>query len=166
MNLRQKLENISKTNTTSFVDTAKEKYNVRFAGNTVSHHQEKLNELLISVTNSSSDMHVGFDFNANDVKQWIDDLQSILEQYKLVNNLNHIPSYVKVRDIISSLVPTLNDSVKQLSQKVLKEVLTPSNTGKKLSKKEQRNLDIQAKIDRDNLDLIKKQAKNNKKGDF
>lgn len=59
-----------------------------------------------------------------------------------------------------------NTDPKALAKQVIKEVLNPLKTIQKISKSEQIKLDAAAKTDRDNLKLIRKQAKNNKYGEF
>lgn len=126
MDLRLKLENVDRLLTTSFATTARRKYNVLFESGNVSSFQGKLNELLISVSNCTIDMQVGFDFNVNDVQIWIDDLEVVLEQYKQSNNIDSIPTYTKLRDIIKNLVPQLNDP-SSIIKKTLEQILEPKS---------------------------------------
>jgi hypothetical protein len=101
MDIVSRIENIDRVATTSFA-VASLRYGVDFSNTTIYNLESKL-VLLLERISEKKLPHNGFEFTAPDVQQWIEDLPLVLNQYKLVNSLEHIPSYLKLRDIVKGL---------------------------------------------------------------
>lgn len=88
------------------------------------------------------------------------------EHLALIKKYQHF--LTKGTEIFNLIIAENNTSTKAkaLAKEILKEILQPANAGKKLSKTEQFEIDVQANLNKGNLELIRKRSKKPNKGSF
>lgn len=148
MELNRRRENLSRLRTESFAAAASEKYGVFIKDGNVTSYVFMLGELLGKVEGYTGNYNVGFKFDSNDVKQWIDDLNALIMEYKKKHNIKHFPSYIKLRDMLGETGESrLELSAKQLDD-LHRKFIDPKPV-KRLTVRQR--IDLDAKIDIANL---------------
>jgi hypothetical protein len=125
--------------TTSFKHTARELYSVPFETSNVNKTVERLKELEYNFTNGiNTGKHVGAQITIDDITLVSKTLYSLTLQYELMNEIQSIPSRLKLHEMTKELRNNLEKlTVKDLAKEVVSEILQPNKPEKKLTKKQE-----------------------------
>lgn len=125
--------------TTSFKHTARELYSVPFETSNVNKTVERLKELEYNFTNGiNTGKHVGAQITIDDITLVSKTLYSLTLQYELMNEIQSIPSRLKLHEMTKELRDNLEKlTVKDLAKEVVSEILQPIKPEKKLTKKQE-----------------------------
>jgi hypothetical protein len=147
--------------TTSFKHTSRELYAVSFETSNVIKTVEKVKELEYNFTKGiNTGNHVGAKITYDDIVLVSQSLNSLILKYELMNEINALPSRLKLHEMTKELRDNEGTSnVKSLAKEVVSEILQPAKTVKKLTKKQQlEELATKKSIERQ-IDMIKKLGK-------
>lgn len=99
--MESKILKVEQLNSSSFNNSVRLLYkDVSFPDNNIT----TIKELLSHVKDKEqTGANVGFKFTNDDVNQWIDDLDFLIELYKQLFNVNHLPNSFKLRRLIKEL---------------------------------------------------------------
>jgi hypothetical protein len=149
--------------TTSFLSTARSKYDVDFTSSNVDSIVENLNELRNKVENNiCNDIHVGFEITLEHVIHTEDLIEKILNRYtELFGRLPINPINRKIHIINDKLRQAESPSTREMAKEVLTEILIPKTEN--LSKAERLKMDADAKSQERALNTIKKNSKKHNK---
>ncbi len=151
---------LDSTFATSFKHTSRVLYGIDFENSNVLKIVDKLNELNHNVINNiNTGKHVGAPITTDDVIIVLNTLQSIINHYKAMNNIDAIPSKTKLHDMVKDIRANETVNVKGLAKEVVQEVFQPVKSDKKLTKKEKFKEEVNKKSDERMLGMMKKRAK-------
>jgi hypothetical protein len=146
--------------TTSFLSTARRKYDVDFTSSNVDSIVENLNELRHKVENNiCNDVHVGFEITLQHVIQTQDLIEKITSRY--CELFGRLPIHKKIYTINDKLRQAESPSTREMAKEVLTEILIPKTEN--LSKAERLKMDADAKSQERALNTIKKNSKKHNK---
>ncbi|WP_113663187.1 hypothetical protein [Pedobacter nanyangensis] len=99
--VESKILKVEQLNSSSFNNSVRLLYNgVNFPNNDIT----TIKKLLAHIKDKEqTGVNVGFKFSNEDVIQWIDDLDFLIELYKQLFNVNHLQSSFKLRSLIKEL---------------------------------------------------------------
>ena len=124
---------------TSFKHTSRVIYSVSFETSNVNKTVERLKELEYNFTNGiNTGKHVGAQITIDDITLVSKTLYSLTLQYELMNEIQSIPSRLKLHEMTKELRNNLEKlTVKDLAKEVVSEILQPNKPEKKLTKKQE-----------------------------
>jgi ribosomal protein L7/L12 len=90
----------------------------------------------------------------------IDNLNDIVNHYKLLNNIQSIPSKLKIYEMTEFIRENEEKrNVKDLAKDVVKAIFSPDLSDTKLTEKQKFDVDVKRKVDEMNYKILKKHAK-------
>lgn len=146
---------------TSFKHTSRVLYSVSFETSNVNKTVERLRELEYNFTNGiNTGKHVGAQITIEDITLASKTLYSLILQYELMNEIQSIPSRLKLHEMSKELREYEKSiTVKDLAKEVVSEILKPIKSEKKLTKKQELDeLAAKKSLDR-KMEKIKKLGK-------
>jgi leucyl-tRNA synthetase len=142
--------------TTSFLSTARRKYDVDFTLSNVDSIVENLNELRNKVENNiCNDVHVGFEITLEHVIQTQELIEKITSRY--CELFGRLPINKKIYTINDKLRQAESPSTREMAKEVVMEILNPKV--EKLSKAEKLKIDAAAVSKERALKQIKTNSK-------
>jgi hypothetical protein len=127
--------------TTSFLSTARRKYDVDFTSSNVDSIVENLNELRNKVENNiCNDVHVGFEITLEHVIHTQELIEKILNRYTEL--FGRLPINRKIYTINDKLRQAESPTTREMAKEVVMEILNPKV--EKLSKAEKLKIDADA----------------------
>ena len=142
--------------TTSFLSTARRKYDVDFTSSNVDSIVENLNELRNKVENNiCNDVHVGFEITLEHVIHTQELIEKILNRYTEL--FGRLPINRKIYTINDKLRQAESPSTREMAKEVVMEILNPKV--EKLSKEEKLKIDADAMSKERALRQIKTNSK-------
>jgi hypothetical protein len=147
--------------TTSFKHTARVLYSVSFETSNVIKTVERVNELENNFVNGiNTGKHVGAQITIEDITLVSKTLYSLMLQYELMNEIQSIPSRLKLHEMTKELRDNIEKvNVKDLAKEVVSEILQPIKPEKKLTKKQELEELAEKKSLERQLEKIKKLGK-------
>ena len=147
--------------TTSFKHTARVLYSVQFETSNVNKTVERLKELEYNFSNGiNTGKHVGAQITNDDITLVSKTLYSLILQYELMNEIQSIPSRLKLHEMTKELREYEKSiTVKDLAKEVVSEILQPVKPEKKLTKKERLSEEVTKKSLERQMEMIKKLSK-------
>lgn len=123
---------------TSFKHTANVRYNVLFENSNVCNTVKLLKDLQNNFNNGVDTLkHVGYEITSDDICMAIDNLNDIVNHYKLLNNIQSIPSKLKIYEMTEFIRENEEKrNVKDLAKDVVREIINPMKTDEKLTRKQ------------------------------
>jgi leucyl-tRNA synthetase len=145
--------------TTSFLSTARRKYDVDFTSSNVDSIVENLNELRNKVENNiCNDVHVGFEITLEHVIHTQELIEKITSRYcELFGRLPINPIHKKIYTINDKLRQAESPTTREMAKEVVMEILNPKV--EKLSKAEKLKIDAAAVSKERALKQIKTNSK-------
>ena len=141
--------------TTSFLSTARRKYDVDFTLSNVDSIVENLNELRNKIENNiCNDVHVGFEITLEHVIHTQELIEKITSRY--CELFGRLPINKKIYTINDKLRQAESPSTREMAKEVLTEILIPKTEN--LSKAERLKMDADAKSQERALNTIKKNS--------
>lgn len=145
---------------TSFKHTAHILYSVPFETSNVITTIERVKELEYNVINNiSTGKHVGAQITIEDVVLVKESLNSLKLHYEMMHNINSIPSKLKLHEMIKELRENEKPNINAVAKEVVTEILKPSTTDKKLTKRQQLLESASKKSEERKIEIIKKLGK-------
>ncbi len=142
--------------TTSFLSTARRKYDVDFTSSNVDSIVENLNELRNKVENNiCNDVHVGFEITLEHVIHTQELIEKITSRY--CELFGRLPINKKIYTINDKLRQAESPSTREMAKEVVMEILNPKV--EKLSKEEKLKIDADAMSKERALKQIKTNSK-------
>ena len=142
--------------TTSFLSTARRKYDVDFTSSNVDSIVENLNELRNKVENNiCNDVHVGFEITLEHVIHTQELIEKILNRYTEL--FGRLPINRKIYTINDKLRQAESPTTREMAKEVVMEILNPKV--EKLSKAEKLKIDADAMSKERALRQIKTNSK-------
>ena len=142
--------------TTSFLSTARRKYDVDFTSSNVDSIVENLNELRNKVENNiCNDVHVGFEITLEHVIHTQELIEKILNRYTEL--FGRLPINRKIYTINDKLRQAESPTTREMAKEVVMEILNPKV--EKLSKAEKLKIDADAMSKERALKQIKTNSK-------
>ena len=142
--------------TTSFLSTARRKYDVDFTSSNVDSIVENLNELRNKVENNiCNDVHVGFEITLEHVIHTQELIEKITSRY--CELFGRLPINKKIYTINDKLRQAESPSTREMAKEVVMEILNPKV--EKLSKEEKLKIDADAMSKERALKQIKPNSK-------
>lgn len=140
----------------SFKHTAQVLYSVSFETSNVSKIRDKLIELEYNVSNEiNTGKHVGAQITIQDVRIVSETLKALVLHYEFINGIAYIPSNLKIHDMIKVIREHEKPSVNSIAKEVLNEILKPSKTKGRLTKKQELKNQAEKKSEERKLKIIK-----------
>lgn len=142
--------------TTSFLSTARRKYDVDFTLSNVDSIVENLNELRNKVENNiCNDVHVGFEITLEHVIHTQELIEKITSRY--CELFGRLPVHKKIYTINDKLRQAESPTTREMAKEVVMEILNPKV--EKLSKEEKLKIDADAMSKERALKQIKTNSK-------
>ena len=142
--------------TTSFLSTARRKYDVDFTSSNVDSIVENLNELRNKVENNiCNDVHVGFEITLEHIIHTQELIEKILNRYTEL--FGRLPINRKIYTINDKLRQAESPTTREMAKEVVMEILNPKV--EKLSKAEKLKIDADAMSKERALKQIKTNSK-------